>query len=84
MFNKIGTVPDVGTAPEFIVVAEKKGFSAVEQQSLAHCLENMWLKATALNPGFQFVSSTAKWLTIHHSVKGSGLIRVNRHLMDVQ
>ena len=53
MFNKIGMIPGVGTAPEFIVVAEKKGFPAVEQQSLAHCLENMWLKATALDLGFQ-------------------------------
>lgn len=84
MFKKIGTVPGVGPAPEFIVVAEKKGFPEVEQQSLAHCLENMWLKANALDLGFQLVSSTAKWLTIHHSVKCSGLIRVNGHLMDVQ
>jgi nitroreductase len=60
MFNKIGMIPGVGTAPEFIVVAEKKGFPAVEQQSLAHCLENMWLKATALDLGFQLVSATAK------------------------
>src|SRR5665647_302111 len=74
----------VGTAPEFIVVSEKKGFPAVEQQSLAHCLENMWLKATSLDLGFQLVSSTAKWLTIRHSVKCSGLIRMNGHLTDVQ
>ncbi len=60
MIKKIGKVPGVGTAPYFIVVAEKKGFPAVEQQSLAHCLENMWLKATALNLGFQLVSATAQ------------------------
>lgn len=60
MFKKMGTVPGIGTAPYFIVVAEKKGFPAVEQQSLAHCLENMWLKATALDLGFQLVSATAQ------------------------
>ncbi len=60
MIKKIGKVPGVGTAPYFIVVAEKKGFPAIEQQSLAHCLENMWLKATALGLGFQLVSATAQ------------------------
>ena len=59
MIKKMGKVPGIGTAPYFIVVAEKKGFPAVEQQSLAHCLENMWLKATALGLGFQLVSATA-------------------------
>ncbi|MDD3137136.1 MAG: nitroreductase family protein [Methanoregula sp.] len=60
MIQKIGTVPGVGTAPYYIVVAEKKGFPPVGQQSLAHCLENMWLKATALELGFQLVSITAQ------------------------
>jgi nitroreductase len=50
----------IGTAPYYIIVAEKKGFPPVEQQSLAHCLENMWLKATALNLGFHLVSATAQ------------------------
>jgi nitroreductase len=53
-------VPGVGTAPFYIVAAEKKGFPPVEQQSLAHCMENMWLKATALGLGFQIVSVTAQ------------------------
>ena len=56
----MGKVPGVGTAPYYIVVAEKKGFPPVEQQSLAHCLENMWLKATALELGFQLVSITSQ------------------------
>jgi nitroreductase len=60
MIKKMGKVPGIGTAPYFIVVAEKKGFPAVEQQSLAHCLETMWLKATALGLGFQLVSATAQ------------------------
>jgi nitroreductase len=57
---KTGIVPGVGTAPYYIVVAERKGFPPVEAQSLAHCLENMWLKATALNLGFQLVSVTGR------------------------
>jgi nitroreductase len=60
MIKKMGKVPGVGTAPYFIIVAEKKGFPAIEQQVLAHCLENMWLKATALGLGFQLVSITAQ------------------------
>jgi len=60
MVRKAGVVPGVETAPWYIVVAEKKGFPPVEQQSLAHCLENMWLKATALNLGFQLVSVTGQ------------------------
>lgn len=53
-------VPGIGTAPYFIVVAERRGIPPAEQQSLAHCLENMWLKATALGLGFQLVSVTAQ------------------------
>lgn len=60
IIRKIGSVPGVGTAPFYIVIAEKKGFPPVEQASLAHCLENMWLKATALGLGFQLVSVTAQ------------------------
>jgi nitroreductase len=60
MFRKAGRVPGVGNAPYYIVVAERKGFPPVELQSLAHCLENMWLKATALELGFQLVSITSQ------------------------
>jgi nitroreductase len=59
-FRKAGVVPGVGTAPYYIVVAERKGFPPVEFQSLAHCMENMWLKATALGLGFQLVSATSQ------------------------
>ncbi|PKG32048.1 nitroreductase family protein [Methanoregula sp.] len=58
--RKIGVVPGVGTAPFFLVVTEKRGFPPVGPQSLAHCMENMWLKATALGLGFQLVSITAQ------------------------
>jgi len=60
MIEKSGMVPGIGTAPYYIVVAERKGFPPVELQSLAHCLENMWLKATALGLGFQIVSVTSQ------------------------
>ncbi len=60
MIKTMGMVPGVGTAPFYIVAAEKKGFPPVEAQSLAHCMENMWLKATALGLGFQIVSITAQ------------------------
>jgi nitroreductase len=52
-------VTGVGSAPYFIVVAERLSFPAVEQQSLAHCLQNMWLKAVSLGLGFHLVSATA-------------------------
>jgi nitroreductase len=52
----------VGTAPYYIIVAERKGFPPVEQQSLAHCLQNMWLKATELGLGFHLVSMTAEMI----------------------
>lgn len=54
-----GRIPGLGTAPYLITVAEKKGMPSVEQQSIAHCLENMWLKATALGLGFHLVSAVA-------------------------
>jgi len=60
MIKQMGFVPGVGTAPFYIVIAEKKGFPPVEQEALAHCLENMWLKATAHGLGFQLVSITAQ------------------------
>lgn len=50
----------VGTAPYFVVVAELKGVPPVEQESIAHCLENMWLKATALELGLHLVSLTSQ------------------------
>ncbi len=41
MMQSTGVVPGIGTAPYYIVVAERRGFPPVELQSLAHCLENM-------------------------------------------
>ena len=57
---KSGIVPGIGTAPYYIVAAERKGYPPVELQSLAHCMENMWLKATALDLGFHLVSVTSE------------------------
>ena len=53
-------VPNLGTAPYFIVIAERRGFPPAEQLSIAHCLQNMWLKATALGLGIQLVSATGQ------------------------
>jgi nitroreductase len=54
-----GRLPGLSGAPYLIVVAELMGVPHVEQQSIAHCLENMWLKATALDLGFHIVSALA-------------------------
>lgn len=43
-------------APCLIIVAEKKGFPPAEKQSLAHVMENMWLKSVSLNLGFRLLS----------------------------
>jgi nitroreductase len=59
-FESLGHVPGVTNAPYFIVVAEHRGIPDLGEHALAHCLENMWLKATALGLGFQIISVTAK------------------------
>jgi nitroreductase len=51
-------MPNLGKAPYYIVVAEAHGFPQEEQLSIAHCLQNMWLKATALGLGMQLLSIT--------------------------
>ena len=51
-----GRILGVGTAPYYVVVAERQGMAA--SQSLAHALENMWLMATALGLGMHLVSVT--------------------------
>ena len=53
-------VPGLGVAPYYVVVAERKGIPAVEHRSIEHCLQNMWLKATALGLAFQVLSITAE------------------------
>ncbi|ACL15612.1 nitroreductase family protein [Methanosphaerula palustris] len=73
MMKRMGSVPGVGTAPLTIIAAEKKGIPPVEQQSLAHCMENMWLKATDLGLGFQLVSITAQMADNEEFCKVLGL-----------
>ena len=48
------------SAPYFVVAAEKKGIPPVELESLAHVMENMWLKATALGMGFRLISAASR------------------------
>jgi Nitroreductase len=50
----------IGSAPYYIVVAEPKGIPDAQMQSIAHCLQNMWLKATELGLGFHPVSITGQ------------------------
>ena len=49
--------PDLLDAPCLVIVAEKKGIPPAERQSLAHVVQNMWLKATALGIGLRLVSA---------------------------
>ena len=44
-----------------------------EHESLAHVLENMWLKATALNLGFQLISLTSQMAEDDELMKLLGL-----------
>ena len=53
-----GRILGVGTAPYYVVVAERGAMMPVQQQSLAHALENMWLMAAALGLGMHLVSAT--------------------------
>jgi nitroreductase len=50
--------PSLKTAPYYVVVAEYQGVPPAGLQSLAHVLENMWLKATTLGLAFQLISAT--------------------------
>lgn len=49
-------VPVFPNPPCLIVIAEWRGARQAERQSLAHAIQNMWLKATALNLDFNPLS----------------------------
>lgn len=51
--NGLPVFPD---PPCLIVVAEWRGARRAERQSLAHTIQNMWLKATALGLDFNLIS----------------------------
>ena len=53
-----GRILGIGSAPYYVVVAERGSMMPVQQPSLAHALENMWLVATALGLGMHLVSAT--------------------------
>ncbi|HTX69490.1 MAG TPA: nitroreductase family protein [Thermoleophilia bacterium] len=53
-----GRILGVGSAPCYVVIAERAAMMPAQQQSLAHALENMWLMATALGLGMHLVSAT--------------------------
>jgi nitroreductase len=54
-----GGIKTLQEASVWIVVAERKGFPPAETKSIAHVLQNMWLKATELGIGFMLLSMTA-------------------------
>jgi len=45
-------------ASVWIIAAERKGFPPAEAKSIAHVLQNMWLKATELGMGFMLLTMT--------------------------
>ena len=60
-----GRIAGIGSAPYYVVIAERAAVMAVAQQSLAHALQNMWLMATALGVGMQLVSVTSMMADDH-------------------
>lgn len=50
----------VGNAPYLIIVAERHGIPPIEQKSLSHIMQNMWLKTTALGLGLELVSGIGR------------------------
>lgn len=66
-------LPSLRTAPYYIVVAEYQGIPAAGLQSIAHVLENMWLKATALGLAFQVLSATESMADDEEFVRLLGL-----------
>ena len=46
----------LGAAPYYVFVVEPCGFPSASKQSISHCLENMWLKATEIGLGFRLIS----------------------------
>jgi nitroreductase len=53
-----GGIKTLQEASVWIIVAERKGFPPAETKSIAHVLQNMWLKATELGIGFMLLSMT--------------------------
>jgi nitroreductase len=50
-------LPGLGRAPWYIIACEQRGIPPAERQSLAHVMQNMWLRAASLDLGFQLISS---------------------------
>lgn len=51
-------IPSFKNGSHFIIIAERKGIPAVQRQSIAHALQNMWLSATSVGAGFQLITAT--------------------------
>lgn len=66
-------IPAFETAPYYIIVGERKGIPPSQKQSLAHVMQNMWLKTTALGLGFQLLSLTQTMSTNQEFMELIGL-----------
>lgn len=73
--------PSLTAAPYYIVAAEYQGLPPAGLQSLAHVLENMWLKATALGLAFQLISVTESMAEDEAFVRFLGL-SFGEYVMD--
>jgi nitroreductase len=73
--------PSLRTAPYFLVLAEYQGVPPAALRSLAHALENMWLKATALGLAFQLISVTESMSEDKEFVRLLGL-RLGEYVLD--
>ena len=60
--------------PCLIIIAEKRGLPSVERQSLAHVLENMWLKVAAMDMGMHLFSIIE---SLSSSKEFSSLLKLN-------
>ncbi len=54
--NGLKIIADLSNKPCLVIAGERWGVPAIAPESLSYSLENMWLKATALNIGFQLLS----------------------------
>ena len=60
--------------PCLVIIAEKRGLPSVERQSLAHVLENMWLKVAAMDMGMHLFSIIE---SLSSSKEFSSLLKLN-------
>lgn len=53
----VNGLPGLPEAPCLIIAAERRGIPDCEMESLAHVIQNMWLKSTAMGLGLRLISA---------------------------